>query len=135
MSLGIIGRKCGMTRVFTEDGVSIPVTVIQVEPNVIAQVTGATSKSGFHGLAGKYDRRGLMHFNAYSSLYVHISESLQVWPYFCETLTSAKKQVFLRVRFINKDSENLENNGENKDIQNFFCFQLKIMQKISLLRL
>lgn len=38
MSVGIVGRKCGMTRVFTEDGVSIPVTVIEVEPNRITQV-------------------------------------------------------------------------------------------------
>ena len=33
MAIGIIGRKAGMTRVFTEDGVSVPVTVIEVEPN------------------------------------------------------------------------------------------------------
>lgn len=32
--------------------------------NVIAQITGATSTSGFHGLAGKFDRRYLMHFKA-----------------------------------------------------------------------
>ena len=38
MTIGIVGRKCGMTRVFTEDGASIPVTVIEVEPNRIAQV-------------------------------------------------------------------------------------------------
>ena len=38
MSVGIVGRKCGMTRVFTEDGVSIPVTVIEVDPNRITQV-------------------------------------------------------------------------------------------------
>ena len=38
MSLGVIGRKCGMTRVFEEDGTSIPVTVIHVEPNYISQV-------------------------------------------------------------------------------------------------
>jgi large subunit ribosomal protein L3 len=38
MSIGVIGRKCGMTRVFAEDGASIPVTVIQVEPNRITQV-------------------------------------------------------------------------------------------------
>jgi large subunit ribosomal protein L3 len=35
---GLVGRKCGMTRVFTEGGVSIPVSVIQVEPNVITQI-------------------------------------------------------------------------------------------------
>jgi large subunit ribosomal protein L3 len=38
MSIGLVGRKCGMTRVFTEDGVSIPVTVVEVTPNVITQV-------------------------------------------------------------------------------------------------
>lgn len=38
MAIGVIGRKCGMTRVFTEDGVAIPVTVVEVEPNRISQV-------------------------------------------------------------------------------------------------
>jgi large subunit ribosomal protein L3 len=38
MSLGLVGRKVGMTRVFSEDGVSTPVTVIEVEPNRISQI-------------------------------------------------------------------------------------------------
>lgn len=38
MSLGIIGKKIGMTRIFTEKGQSIPVTVINVEPNIVSQV-------------------------------------------------------------------------------------------------
>ncbi len=38
MSLGLVGRKVGMTRVFSDDGVSIPVTVIEVEPNRVAQI-------------------------------------------------------------------------------------------------
>ena len=38
MSLGLIGKKVGMTRVFTEDGVSVPVTVLDVAPNRITQV-------------------------------------------------------------------------------------------------
>ena len=38
MTLGLVGRKCGMTRVFTDDGVSIPVTVIEAQPNRITQV-------------------------------------------------------------------------------------------------
>jgi len=38
MSLGLIGRKCGMTRVFTEEGESIPVSVVQVLPNRITRV-------------------------------------------------------------------------------------------------
>jgi len=38
MTLGLVGKKCGMTRVFTEDGISFPVTVINVEPNRIVQI-------------------------------------------------------------------------------------------------
>ncbi|MBO0409026.1 50S ribosomal protein L3 [Aeromonas hydrophila] len=38
MTIGLVGRKVGMTRIFTEDGVSIPVTVIEVEANRVTQV-------------------------------------------------------------------------------------------------
>ncbi len=38
MSIGLVGRKVGMSRVFTEAGASVPVTVIEVEPNRITQV-------------------------------------------------------------------------------------------------
>jgi large subunit ribosomal protein L3 len=38
MSIGVIGRKLGMTRIFTQDGKSVPVTVIEVEPNRVTQV-------------------------------------------------------------------------------------------------
>lgn len=41
MAIGLVGRKCGMTRIFSEDGVSIPVTVIEVEPNRITQLKTA----------------------------------------------------------------------------------------------
>lgn len=37
-SLGLVGRKAGMTRVFTEDGKSIPVTLIEATPNRITQI-------------------------------------------------------------------------------------------------
>ena len=38
MSLGLVGRKVGMTRIFTDDGVSVPVTVLDLSNNRIAQV-------------------------------------------------------------------------------------------------
>ena len=38
MTIAIVGRKAGMTRIFTEDGASIPVTVIECTPNRVAQV-------------------------------------------------------------------------------------------------
>jgi len=43
MAIGLVGRKCGMTRVFTENGESIPVTVIEALPNRITQVKTAES--------------------------------------------------------------------------------------------
>ena len=38
MAIGLVGRKSGMTRVFTEDGVSIPVTVVEISPNRVTQI-------------------------------------------------------------------------------------------------
>ncbi len=38
MAIGIVGRKVGMTRVFTDDGASVPVTVIECSPNRVTQV-------------------------------------------------------------------------------------------------
>ena len=38
MSLGLVGRKVGMTRIFSEDGISTPVTVIEVESNRVSQL-------------------------------------------------------------------------------------------------
>ena len=38
MAIGLIGRKAGMTRIFTDEGLSIPVTVVEVENNRITQV-------------------------------------------------------------------------------------------------
>ena len=43
MTMGVVGRKAGMTRIFTEDGAYIPVTVIEVTPNRVTQVKGADS--------------------------------------------------------------------------------------------
>lgn len=38
MTIGLLGRKIGMTRIFTEDGVSIPVSVVHVIPNRVSQI-------------------------------------------------------------------------------------------------
>lgn len=43
MAIGLVGRKAGMTRVFTNDGVSIPVTVIEVDPNRVTCVKTESS--------------------------------------------------------------------------------------------
>jgi large subunit ribosomal protein L3 len=38
MTIGVVGRKSGMTRVFTDEGVSVPVTVVEVSPNRVTQI-------------------------------------------------------------------------------------------------
>jgi large subunit ribosomal protein L3 len=38
MTIGLVGRKCGMSRVFTDDGRSVPVTLIEATPNRVTQV-------------------------------------------------------------------------------------------------
>jgi large subunit ribosomal protein L3 len=56
MTMGLVGRKCGMTRVFTEDGVSIPVTVIEAQPNRITQVK-TVETDGYRALQVSAGRR------------------------------------------------------------------------------
>lgn len=43
MTIGLVGRKCGMTRVFTEAGETVPVTVVEALPNRVTQVKSAAS--------------------------------------------------------------------------------------------
>src|SRR3954468_2779631 len=43
MSIGLVGRKVGMTRIFTEDGATLPVTVIDVSDNRVTQIKTAES--------------------------------------------------------------------------------------------
>jgi large subunit ribosomal protein L3 len=43
MTIGLVGRKCGMTRVFTDAGETVPVTVIQALPNRVVQVKSGES--------------------------------------------------------------------------------------------
>ncbi len=49
MSIGMVGRKCGMTRIFQEDGSSIPVTVLELEPNRVTQVK-TQEKEGYSAI-------------------------------------------------------------------------------------
>lgn len=56
MSLGLIGRKVGMTRVFTEDGASIPVTVLEVVPNRVTQIK-TVATDGYTGLQLAFGER------------------------------------------------------------------------------
>lgn len=56
MSLGLVGRKIGMTRVFAEDGASIPVTVLDVSNNRVSQVK-TTATDGYTAIQVAYGTR------------------------------------------------------------------------------
>ncbi|OQW69298.1 MAG: 50S ribosomal protein L3 [Proteobacteria bacterium ST_bin12] len=62
MSLGLIGRKVGMTRVFTDDGASIPVTVLEVVPNRVTQIKTIAS-DGYTGIQVAHDERRASRIN------------------------------------------------------------------------
>ena len=53
MSLGLVGRKVGMTRLITDDGSSIPVTVVEVVPNKVTQIK-KINDNGYNGLQMSY---------------------------------------------------------------------------------
>ena len=56
MTIGLIGRKAGMTRVFTDGGESIPVTVIEVLPNRVTQVK-AVDTDGYRSVQVAFGNR------------------------------------------------------------------------------
>jgi len=56
MSLGMIGQKAGMTRVFDSSGISIPVTAITVEPNTITQIK-TLDKDGYKAVQLSYGHK------------------------------------------------------------------------------
>ncbi|MDY0071890.1 MAG: 50S ribosomal protein L3 [Thauera sp.] len=56
MSLGLVGRKVGMTRIFTEDGVSIPVTVLDVSDNRVSQIK-TPAVDGYAAVQVAYGKR------------------------------------------------------------------------------
>lgn len=70
MAIGVVGRKAGMTRVFTEEGDSVPVTVIEVQPNRVTQLK-AEDSDGYRAIqvttgtrrAGRVSKAAAGHFS------------------------------------------------------------------------
>lgn len=56
MTIGLVGRKCGMTRIFTEAGESVPVTVVEVLANRVTQVK-TEDKDGYRAVQVTYGKR------------------------------------------------------------------------------
>ena len=49
MTIGVVGKKVGMTRIFTEDGAAVPVSVVEVLPNRITQIK-TLEKDGYQSI-------------------------------------------------------------------------------------
>ncbi|MDE2220665.1 MAG: 50S ribosomal protein L3 [Gammaproteobacteria bacterium] len=56
MAIGLVGRKCGMTRVFTDAGDSVPVTVVELLPNRVTQVK-TDERDGYRSVQVTYGAR------------------------------------------------------------------------------
>jgi large subunit ribosomal protein L3 len=56
MAIGLVGRKCGMTRIFTDAGESVPVTVVEVLPNRITQIK-SLDKDGYRAVQVTFGSR------------------------------------------------------------------------------
>jgi large subunit ribosomal protein L3 len=62
MTIGLVGRKCGMTRIFTDAGESVPVTVVEVLANRVTQVKGE-AVDGYRAVQVTYGKRRAMLFS------------------------------------------------------------------------
>jgi len=56
--IGLLGRKVGMTRVFTPEGVSVPVSVVEVQPNRVSQLK-SESTDGYNAIQSRAARKRL----------------------------------------------------------------------------
>ena len=91
MSKGIIGKKLGMTQVFADDGATVGVTVVEVEPSVIVQVK-TKDKDGYDAIQLGYGR--IKQKNVTKPLQGHFSK--------------ANKGFFRKLKEFQAESENYE---------------------------
>ena len=56
MTIGMVGRKVGMTRIFTDDGATLPVTVLDVSDNRVTQIKTA-EKDGYAAVQVVFGKR------------------------------------------------------------------------------
>ena len=94
MSLGLVGRKVGMTRIFTDDGLSVPVTVLDVSNNRVAQIKTPES-DGYTAVQIAFGKRRASRVN--KSLAGHLAKAgveagvlLKEFPVSSEDLASLK---------------------------------------------
>lgn len=94
MLIGLVGRKCGMTHVFTETGVSIPVTVVEVMPNRVTQIKMANI-DGYCAIQVAYGKKSSARVNKaiaghYAKSGVEPGEVIREFRVTAEELVKAK---------------------------------------------
>jgi large subunit ribosomal protein L3 len=100
MAIGLVGRKCGMTRIFTEAGESVPVTVVQALPNRVTQVKTA-EKDGYRAVQVTYGaKRPQLLSKAAAG---HFAKA-----------NSAPGKALLEFRLVGNDGADLQNGSELK---------------------
>ncbi len=94
MSLGLVGRKVGMTRIFTDDGATVPVTVLDVSNNRVAQIK-TPENDGYNAVQVTFGKRRPSRVN--KSLAGHLAKAgveaghvLKEFPVSAEELASLK---------------------------------------------
>lgn len=94
MSLGLVGRKVGMTRIFNEDGVSVPVTVLDMSNNRVAQIK-TVATDGYNAVQLAYGERRASRVNQaakghYAKAGVEAGRGLKEFPVTSDVLAGLK---------------------------------------------
>ena len=94
MSLGLVGRKVGMTRIFTDDGAAVPVTVLDVANNRVTQIKTEES-DGYTAVQVTYGKRRASRVSKPQAGHlakagVEAGEVLKEFPVSAEQLASLK---------------------------------------------
>ena len=120
MSIGLVGRKSGMTRVFTEQGASIPVTVVEVPPNRVTQVK-TPETDGYSAVQVTFGSRKPARLN--KSLSGHFAKARTgagagLWEFRAEDLESMGPGAELRVdRFVVGQKVDVTGTSKGKGFQ------------------
>lgn len=116
MAIGLIGRKIGMTRVFTSEGNSIPVSVIEVTPNRVSQIKDV-AKDGYTAIqltagekkASRVNKAMAGHFAA-----AHIDAGDMLCEFHVEAIDSYALGQVLTVGDVFKDGQYVDVSGTSK---------------------
>lgn len=74
MSIGLVGRKYGMMHLFTETGVSIPITVVEVVPNQVTQIK-TVDTDGYCAIQVTYGKRSSVRINVNKAIAGHYAKN------------------------------------------------------------